>query len=316
MRAYFLIPLLLLSACGRQQDLDFPTPESLPSVQVMVSNETPKVGEPVTVDIRVSAEERLVLPPPADWIDTAIEILDSSSTETEDTQPWSKTYQVDLTLFQVTNLSLFAETTVSTLSTPPQELTLPFKTLDVQSVLNTEEEQVPMFGSDELPDFRGSEALKRKRRNIIIGSAVATSILLLIAALIWHFIRKPSKRPPPIRPEVVALRKMDELTQSEIWTNSNADACAVALSSILRIYIESKFHIQAPEQTTEEFLESIEAHAPWPQSEQAGLKRFFEVTDQIKYAAARPGHQVFEDLYQASRNFVTTTSKNEREVQA
>lgn len=300
-----LFALLLLAAC-RPQPQGLSAPESLPAVQVALSNPKPKVGEHVDLHLRVSAAQRLLLPPVTEWLDPEIEVLNQRA-ETSDTEDrWTVDHHLTLSLFQVTNLSLFAQTQIATLSDPPQKIDLPFTGIEVQSVL-TDENPVPKFGNDTLPDFRGPEALRRRKRNLII-SAVAAWLTLLTAVIIWwRLSRRPKPLPPPVPPHQIALRDMDILRQSAAWQQPDVDACAVGLSRILRAYIENRFDIQAPDQTTEEFLELAEARAPWPESNQAGLKHFFAVTDQIKYAAARPGTQVLEDLLSAARDFVNST---------
>jgi hypothetical protein len=165
-----------------------------------------------------------------------------------------------------------------------------------------------MFGREDLPDFRGPEAIRRYRRNLWISLGALLALLLLGAVIAWRIARRPKPVPPPLPPHHVAARAMEALRESDIWQKPDVDACAVELSFILRRYIEARFEIQAPEQTTEEFLETVEQSAPWSESEQAGLSQFFTVTDQIKYAAARPEREVLEDLLSAVRSFVDATA--------
>lgn len=305
----FILPLLLLAACNRQPD-GMPPPETLPAVQIALSNEKPLVGEHLDLHLRVTADQRLILPPVTEWLDPAIEVLTSTSEESESDQSWTRDQHLTLSLFQVTNVTLFAKTSVATLSEEPVEIALPFQSIEVQTVL-TEENPVPKFGNDTLPDFRGPEALRRRKRNLII-SAIVIWLLLAIGALIWwRLSRRPKPLPPPVPPGQIALRDMEILSQSEAWALPDVDACAVKLSFILRRYIEDRFDIQAPDQTTEEFLALAEARAPWSQTHQQGLQRFFTVTDQIKYAAARPGRDVLDDLLAAARDFVSRTQPSE-----
>lgn len=302
-----LVMLMFLTACGsRENQVAFDKPETLPSLQAVVSNETPLVGEPVDVQLRISAENRLVLPPIEDWLDPTIEVLDSNSSISDTSDLWIKEQNLKVALFQVTNVTLFAEAKGLTLDTEPQELSLPFKTISVQSVL-TGEDDAPRLGNDTLPDFRGPEALKRQRRNFWLALLAGLIVISGLAVIWWLTSRKPRIAPPPVPPHVKALRRIRELKESEIWKRRNIDACAVELSFILRRYIEERFDIHAPGQTTEEFFEQIEKDSPWPKTEQPELNRFFDVTDRIKFAAARPDAAVLEELLVATREFVENT---------
>jgi len=309
MRALSLLLLAaLLAACTpKETEIAFPEPENLPAIQIDLSNDAPKVGEPMDLTLRITSDKRLVLPPVTEWLDPALDVLESDSEILEDENLWVREDHLQLALFQVTNLTLFAESDVKTLAEEPQELTLPFQSIQVESVL-TEEDSVPKFGDDTLPDFRGPEALRRQRRNTIISAVAAVLVMILIVTVLWILAKRPKPVPPPVPPYRIALDKMQALTQSEIWKNAQMDACAVALSQILRHYIEGRFDIHAPEQTTEEFLELAEARAPWPEEDQAGLAEFFSVTDQIKFAASRPGSDVLDELLAAARGFVESTS--------
>ncbi|MDA3874775.1 MAG: DUF4381 family protein [Kiritimatiellae bacterium] len=307
-RWYLLTGLIFLTACRQKEETPaFDPPETLPAIQVRVSNNEPRLGEIVDVQLRVSANERLPLPPLDNWLHPSIELLNSESKVLESETGWRRDYHLQVTLFQNTNVTLFAETKVRSLDEEPVELELPFQSLSVQSVLE-DENASPMFGREDLPDFRGPEAIRRYRRNLWISLGALLALLLLGAVIAWRIARRPKPVPPPLPPHHVAARAMEALRESDIWQKPDVDACAVELSFILRRYIEARFEIQAPEQTTEEFLETVEQSAPWSESEQAGLSQFFTVTDQIKYAAARPEREVLEDLLSAVRSFVDATA--------
>ncbi|MEX2605966.1 MAG: hypothetical protein WD708_01365 [Kiritimatiellia bacterium] len=305
---YILSLVVVLTSCRQQEPELFEAPESLPAVQVRVSNPEPRLGEVVDVHLRVSAKKRLPLPPVDDWLDPAVELLNSESKVLESETGWRRDHHLRVTLFQITNVTLFAGSKVKTLDEPPIELELPFHSISVQSVLE-DENASPMFGREDMPDFRGPEAIRRYRRNLLISLGVLLTLLILGAVIAWRIARRPKPVPPPVPPHLVAVRAMEALRESDIWNKPDVDACAVELSFILRRYIEDRFDIQAPGQTTEEFLEAVERSAPWSESEQAGLSRFFAVTDQIKYAAARPERDVLEDLLSAVRSFVDATAE-------
>lgn len=298
--------VLLLTACGPQKAPDFPEPESLPIIQLRDgAPEEVKFGQPVELHLRISANERLALPPPEDWLEEPVELLDSQSTETKTETGWQRNISLTVAVYAVTNTPVFVSTPL--LDSP--EPTLPFHTLQVTTRLEGEDASVPKFGSDELPDFRGSEALRRRNRNLWISAGVALFLIALLLFLAWRWRNRVIPPPPPIPAHRKAEKALEQLRGDPIWTTPNVDASAVALSLILRTYIEDRFGIQAPDLTTEEFLLSVEQEAPWPEEKQAGLKRFFTATDRIKFAGDRPEREVLDELMSSVEEFIASTKQ-------
>ena len=62
----------------------------------------------------------------------------------------------------------------------------------------------------------------------------------------------------------------------------------MAVSSILRAYLEGRFGLRAPEQTTEEFLAAAEAEPAFDREQQRTLRAFLAACDAVKFARARP----------------------------
>jgi hypothetical protein len=299
MKNLFALALLLFAACSRApRPPAFPAPEKTPSLQALVSTDKPRIGDPLDVHIRVNADTAPLLPPWEDLLHPELRLL------SQDKQDGVTHLRVGV--YSVTNITLFAEAKTRSLDEPPLDLGLPFLTLDVQSVL-TEENPVPKFGNDALPDFRGPEALRRYRRNLLISILVFVALAALIAYISWRASRRPKPPPPPPDFARIALRAMDALRLTDVWLQPDPDASAVRLSSILRDYIERRFRIHAPELTTDEFLLAAAAHHPWPDDDQLRLEGFFRAVDRIKFAAERPGRKTLDDLMRAAEAFVRGT---------
>ena len=298
---------LLLTACnGPQEPPEFSPPESLPDIQVADDlPESVPFGEPIDVRLRFTAEERLALPAIEEWLTPPVELLNQSSTETLTEETWQRDVELSVAVYAVTNLTLFVDQPL--LENP--DLTLPFASLEVTTRLDSDEPPLPKFGSDELPDFRGSEALRRQKRNLWIGLGVALTLILVALIALWKFLHRVIPPPPPVPAHRTAFDSLNKLEQDSIWTTPNVDASAVALSLILRTYIEERFGIQAPDLTTEEFLLSVEEQAPWSDEKQDGLKRFFTATDRIKFAGDRPQKEVLDELMESVKEFVNSTKQ-------
>ena len=80
------------------------------------------------------------------------------------------------------------------------------------------------------------------------------------------------------------------------------------ISNILRRYIEKRFGINAPEQTTEEFLDGLKTPATFPVEYQDLLKRFLIHCDLVKFAAHQPVAEDIQNTVDSCRKFIDETA--------
>ena len=90
-----------------------------------------------------------------------------------------------------------------------------------------------------------------------------------------------------------------------------ADAWFVALSSIVRRYLEQRYDIRAPELTTEEFLQVTATRAELTAEHRALLMSFLERCDRVKFAGYRPDADESLATLKAARGFVEDTRLRE-----
>jgi hypothetical protein len=90
-----------------------------------------------------------------------------------------------------------------------------------------------------------------------------------------------------------------------------ADGWFVALSSIVRRYLEQRFEIRAPELTTEEFLQVATARPELTVEHRALLTSFLERCDRVKFAGYRPEAEESLATLKAARGFVEDTRLRE-----
>ncbi len=86
-----------------------------------------------------------------------------------------------------------------------------------------------------------------------------------------------------------------------------ADAWFVALSAIVRRYLEQRYGLRAPELTTEEFLNVAAARAELKASHRELLIQFLERCDRVKFAGYRPDAEESLATLAAARGFVEDT---------
>jgi len=104
------------------------------------------------------------------------------------------------------------------------------------------------------------------------------------------------------------LRALEDKGPPEAET---ADAWFVALSSIVRRYLEQRYEIRAPELTTEEFLQVTATRAELSAEHRALLMSFLERCDRVKFAGYRPDADESLATLKAARGFVEDTRLRE-----
>jgi len=90
-----------------------------------------------------------------------------------------------------------------------------------------------------------------------------------------------------------------------------ADGWFVALSSIVRRYLEHRYEIRAPELTTEEFLLVATARPELTAEHRVLLSSFLERCDRVKFAGYRPDADESLATLKAARGFVEDTRLRE-----
>lgn len=137
---------------------------------------------------------------------------------------------------------------------------------------------------------------------------------LLVVALAAYALRRllrrvkaPAPPPPPIPPHERALRELAELLARQWIEQRNVEPFYVALSGIVRRYIEDRFHLRAPEQTTEEFIRAAANSAALSYDHRQLTTSFLEQCDLVKFARHQPGEADMRAAHDAAGRLVRET---------
>ena len=151
-------------------------------------------------------------------------------------------------------------------------------------------------------------------------AAVGAGALLLGFGARWFTRRMRRPRPPPVEvavpAHVKALRELQRLRTAPRQSDDQIDAFYVAVSHVLRVYLEDRFGLHAPERTTEEFLLEVEAGGPLSTAQCRELRRFLDQCDLVKFAAARPGESVHVETLAAAEGLVEGTRADRAPLEA
>jgi len=135
-------------------------------------------------------------------------------------------------------------------------------------------------------------------------------ILLAVAALAgfawWWFTRKkpavvdPALLIPPHRRAKERLRGATELL-------SDPYAFCSLVSDVIRVYLEERFNLHAPDRTTEEFLDELRNSSRLNEEHKALLENFLMKCDLVKFAREEPSEPELRGLLDAALRLIDET---------
>jgi hypothetical protein len=138
------------------------------------------------------------------------------------------------------------------------------------------------------------------------GLGVAALIVTAISLWIWRQ-RAVQGATPAIPPHRWAFEQLDELERRQLPAQGLTQEFYFLLSGILRAYIERRFSLKAPEQTTTEFLETIQDHSVFSPDQNNLLREFLQACDMVKFALHEPPELEITIAFSTAREFVDQT---------
>ena len=167
-------------------------------------------------------------------------------------------------------------------------------------------------GGITLHDIRGPVELPDSSA-LFLWLAIALAVLI-IAGLLFYFLRRRKKAPQQARPHDVALAELARLRQ--MMNGEQALIYAAQLSEILRRYVEARFQIRSTRQTTREFFADLTWHSQAGRSMEEHhdrLKECLEQCDMAKFAHCVPDQAEMEAMEEGVRSFIRATAQTVEE---
>ena len=140
---------------------------------------------------------------------------------------------------------------------------------------------------------------------------IAAALVLLVLAILWwqRARRRRLLRGEPSHPaHLLALAALDRLQSDDLITLQRIEEFYVRVSGILRYYIEWRFGLRAPEQTTEEFLDAMLVAGGPIAGHRDLLSAFLAHCDLVKFARHQPAPDDMHNALQRAREFVEQTA--------
>lgn len=182
--------------------------------------------------------------------------------------------------------------------------TLPIR-IEVHSVLSDQQDAA------QPADIRGVVDPREPFPWLMVGGVVTGLAAVSVAA--WWLISRARRRAAErviTRPaHEIALEHLARLLEKDYLTpgREKFKEFYAEASDILRTYIEDRFHIHAPERTTEEFLADAKASAALRAEDVSTLGRFLGACDMVKFARHTPDSGDAQRAAHTIREFVEMT---------
>lgn len=143
---------------------------------------------------------------------------------------------------------------------------------------------------------------------------IAILVLIAAASVVWNrFIRNLCRRlfaryfakpaPRPVPPHVRARQRL----QAALSHISDPRGFCFEVSETLRVYLEERFNLRAPEQTTEEFLVELQTSYALSAEQKKSLADFLQSCDLVKFARFEPTETALRDLHESALRLVDET---------
>lgn len=144
--------------------------------------------------------------------------------------------------------------------------------------------------------------------------------LALVAALLmtafWLWSRsRPAKAVRIFKSaHEIAYERLRRLVDRQLIENERVKEFYEHISTILRHYIEDRFDLRAPEQTTEEFLSELKRSQALAPADKESLEHFLAHCDLVKFAKHHPDQRQIQDTFDLAKAFVEKTQSESRMV--
>ena len=141
---------------------------------------------------------------------------------------------------------------------------------------------------------------------------VAGLLLVSLAVLGFWLLRRNKKVQAPVvlvPAHVKALQALQQLLDEALPEQQAFKPFYQRLSLILRVYIEERFQINAPELTSEEFLASLTKEDSPLAEKRPLLQEFMLHCDLVKFAEHQPGAQNARQSFDYCKSFIEQTAE-------
>jgi hypothetical protein len=251
------------------------------------------VGDQIYLTLAISSPSDYIIDWPSlnDTIISAIEILQKSkidSTYSQDLERLLLTQKIKITSFDSGYYAI-----------PPFQIA--YKETDGQLIQYTETEamllevaSVPVNMEEEIKDIKAPMEAPYTFREALPWILMAMGAIA-VGFFVFYYLKKRKNAEPvfkaPVKPKFpphqIALDELEKLRLKKLWQSGRIKEYHTELTDIVRIYLNGRFYIHAPEMTTDEILEALKTTASNEQAKQK-ISQTLSMADLVKFAKLQP----------------------------
>ena len=188
-----------------------------------------------------------------------------------------------------------------------------FTTNFPQVVLNVES-SLDADSSSEIADIKPTQKLPGRIPVwlwIATGTALAAFLIGILTTRLWKNREKIIPVTPPLPAHVIALSALRALKNKGLLEKDECKPFYTELSMILRNYLEGRFSLNAPDETTEEIVEEMSRSPELSGSQRNILQDFMRQADMVKFAKGHPDRGTMESAFGITEKFIEETKPDQ-----
>jgi hypothetical protein len=304
--------LLMLGSASSAQAARVEADRGPFNAAVEIPDGTVRLGDPVTVTLQVSAPDGVdvLMPAFGEFLGqfAVLDYVPRTLNDTPGTQVHEQRYTLQLTRSGKQRLPSIL---IEFVDLRPGKQRAPEGEDSYELITDVLE-----FEVEEAADDLGNEltaplpaltprAMLQPRTQVGLGILVLLVVAGVLAVWWWHRRQRAPEGPSASE---AALSELRSLAAQPCETPAEVEAFFVALSAIVRRYMENRFGVHAPELTTEEFLIAAQEAHELPERERAFIGEFLSTADQVKFAGVRPSGTSARDALERVEISITRTA--------
>ncbi|OIO40185.1 MAG: hypothetical protein AUJ75_00410 [Candidatus Omnitrophica bacterium CG1_02_49_10] len=164
-------------------------------------------------------------------------------------------------------------------------------------------------------DIRDIKPPAYERRYLWLFLILLSAALVFLGRFILRRIRKAVEAAIPGKPaHEIAYEELERIKAAGYVSKGMIKEYYIALSGVVRHYLENRFGTNAPEMTTEEFLHTLKSSDDLDNDQKRLLKEFLSCSDMVKFARYASSEEEADRSLGAAKRLIDETKAEIRDV--